>query len=112
MWLRMAAVIAPVVRMPPAHLIRGQRRQMDASNSQMPCTQRIHGSVPFLLLRGPPRNVVAAISRAAGVVSAQESKSPDFTGDCGGSRSSDASWHSRCNRGNHYEQRNRIDDAR
>src|SRR6266567_1147627 len=58
------------------------------------------------LLRGPPRNVVAAISRVAGEASAQESKSPDFTADFSSSRSSAASWHSRCNRGNHYEQRN------
>src|SRR5437867_3958153 len=45
----MAAAIAPVVRTPPAHLNRGSNRPIEAANSQRPCTQRIHGSVPIRL---------------------------------------------------------------
>src|ERR1044071_6857526 len=48
-WLKMAADIALVVRIPPAHLIRGQSSPIEASNSQIPCPQRHQGSVPILL---------------------------------------------------------------
>jgi hypothetical protein len=61
---------------------------------------------------GLPRNVVAAILRAEGEVSAYELKTPNFTSAFGGSRWRRASWHGRCNRRSHYEKCNRFDDER
>src|SRR5438552_9932611 len=84
----------------------------------------IHSSVPTecrrrrstheraTLHRGRPRNVVAVISRTAAEASTHESKPPYFTGDSSGSRWSAVSWHGRCDRGSHYEKRNRFDDER
>src|SRR5262249_17941171 len=46
-WLRMAASIAPVVRMPPIHLSRGINRQTEAKSSQMPWPHLHQGSVPI-----------------------------------------------------------------